>query len=67
MLLAVSNDDDHMREIYTGAEFNGIDEEEEDGHESAAEEHYQRQALPSRGCINSEHISLHLSSHMGRS
>jgi hypothetical protein len=48
ILHAVSNDaddswgDDCAREIYTGAEFDGIGEEEDnDGHDLAAEEHYQ--------------------------
>ena len=46
MLHAVSNDaddswaDDYTKEAYTGAEFDGIsDEEDDDGHDSAAKEH----------------------------
>ena len=47
MLHAVSNDtdnswvDDYTKEVYTGAEFDGIGEEEEDGHNLAAEECHQ--------------------------
>jgi hypothetical protein len=77
MLHAVSNDaddtwdDDYAREIYTGAEFDGIGEEEEDdGCDSAAEECYQTQSLRNSspdGRINAERISLHLPSHLGRS
>ena len=74
MLHAVSNNaddswgDDYTREIYTGAEFDGIGDEDNNGLNSAAEEHNQMQALsssPSNGLINAEHISLHLTSHMG--
>ena len=51
ILHTVSNDDDdswgdnHTREIYTGIEFDGIGEEEDDGDglDSAAMEHYQTQ------------------------
>jgi len=75
MLHAVSNDannswgDDYKREMYTGAEFDGIGEEEDDdGCDSAAEEHYQmhlpRSSHPD-GCINAEYILLHLPSHLG--
>src|SRR6267154_643237 len=71
----VSNDaddswgDEYATEIYTGAEFDGVGEEEyDDGHDLAAEEHYQMQLLrnssPDR-CINAEHISLHLPSYLG--
>jgi len=77
MLHAVSNDaddtwgDDYAREIYTGAEFDGIGEEEEDdGHNLAAEEYYQMQPLQNSspdGRINVERISLHLPSHLGHS
>jgi hypothetical protein len=76
MLYAVSNDaddswgDDCAREIYTGAEFDGVGEEDDDGHDSAAEGRYRTQlqinSLPD-GRINAENISLHLPSHMGRS
>ena len=60
--------DDNTEETYTGAEFDGIGEEEDDEHRSAAEGHYQTQLLKnslSDGRINAEHISLHLSSHLG--
>jgi len=61
--------DEYATEIYTGAEFDGIGEEEDDdGHNLAAEEHYQMQSLrnssPDRR-INAEHISLHLPSYLG--
>ena len=79
MLNTVSNDandswgDESAAEIYTGAEFDGIGEEEEeehDGRDSAAEKHYQTQLLrnsPPNGCINAEYISLHLPSYLGHS
>ena len=76
MLHAISNDaddswgDDNAREIYTGAEFDGVGEEDDDGHDSAAEEQYQMQFprnSPPDSLIDAEHISLHLPSHMGRS
>jgi hypothetical protein len=76
MLHVVSNDaddswgDEYTREIYTGAEFDGIGEEEDgDGHNSVAEEQYQTQFLQknqSDGHIGAEHMSLHLPSHLGR-
>ncbi len=51
-LHAVSNNandswgDDYAREVYTGAEFDGIGEEEDDiGHDWAAEAHHQMQIL----------------------
>src|SRR6266705_7132074 len=80
MFHVVSNDaddswaDDYIKEIYTGAESNGVCEEDDDGHDSAAEECYQRQLSRSNppqnppqaaGQINAEHISLHLPSHLG--
>ncbi len=74
MLYAVSYDandswaDDYTKEIYTSAKFDGISEEDDDGHDSAAKEHYQTQLLrsnPPDGHINVEHISLHLPSHLG--
>ena len=74
MLHAVSDkaddywDNDYTREAYTGAEFNGIGEEDNDMHNLAAEEHYQMQFLrssPPNGCINAEHILLHLSLQLG--
>ena len=74
VLHAVSNDgddswgDECAREIYTGAEFDGIGEEDDDGHDSAAEEHYQMQFpgnSSSDGHINAEDIQLHLPSHLG--
>ena len=74
VLHAVSNDgddswgDECAREIYTGAEFDGIGEKDDDGHDSAAEEHYQMQFpgnSSSDGHINAEDIQLHLPSHLG--
>jgi len=64
--------DDHTRGIYTGAEFDGIGEEEDDGDglDSAAMECYQTQfqrSSPPDVHIDMEHILLHLLSHMGRS
>jgi len=76
MLHATSNDtddswgDDYTRETYTGAEFDGIGEEEEDGLDSAAEGYHQIQLprnSPQGGRIDAEYISLHLPSHLGRS
>ena len=75
-LHAISNDaddswgDDYTKEIYTGAEFDSVGEEEDDGHDSAAQDRYQIQLLRNRhpdGHINAEHILLHLPSHLGRS
>ena len=76
MLHAISNDgddswgDNYTRDIYSGAEFDGVGEEDDDdGLDSAAEEHYQAGVLagiPHDRLINAEHISLHLPSHMGR-
>ena len=74
VLHAVSNDgddswgDECAREIYTGAEFDGIGKEDDDGHDSAAKECYQMQFpgnSSSNGHINAEDIQLHLPSHLG--
>src|SRR5713226_5432818 len=76
-LYAVSNDaddswgNDYAREVYTGAEFDGIGEEEDNiGHDWAAkgnqQTQVQRSSLPD-GRINVEHILLHLPSHLGHS
>ena len=74
MLHVVSNDADdtwgneNENEAYTGAEFDNIGEEDDDGQDLAAEEHYRGQLprnSPANGCINAEHISLHLPSHLG--
>ena len=77
MLHAVSNNaddswgDDYAREVYTGAKFDGIGEEEDDiGRDWAAKAYHQMQILWSSlpdGRINAEHILLHLPSHLGRS
>ena len=72
MLHAVSNNgddswgDDYTRDMYTGAKFDGVGEEDDNG---AAEGQYQTQvpsSSPPDGLINAEHISLHFPSHMGR-
>ena len=75
MLHSVSDDaddswgDEHAREKYNGAEFDGVDEEEgNDGRDSAAEEHHQVQFQGNtspNGHINAEHTPLHLPSHLG--
>ena len=75
ILRAVSNDaddswgDDHAREMYTGAEFDGIGEEDNNELASTPEERYQTLQLPRNsppdGCMDAEHISLHLPLHMG--
>jgi len=76
MLHAISNDtddswgDDYARETYTGAEFDGIGEEDDDGLDLAAEGHHQIQLprnSPQEGHIDAEYISLHLPSYLGRS
>ena len=76
ILHAVANDaddswgDEDAREAYTGAEFDGIGEEDDDGLGSAAEGHYQPQSLRNRppdGRMDAEYILLHLPSHLGRS
>src|SRR5713226_7320671 len=76
-LHTVSNDADdswgneNARETYTGAEFDGVGEEDDDDEpNSASEEHYQTRFLrdnPPSARINAEHISLHLLSHLGHS
>jgi len=77
MLHAASNDaddswcDDNIREMYTGMEFDGIGEEEDNGRcDSSAKGNYQMQLQrnsPPNGRINAKYISLHLPSHLGRS
>jgi hypothetical protein len=86
VLHAVSSDaddswgDDCAREIYTGSEFDGVGEDDNDNdgdnddgnngnndddrHNSAAEGRYQTH---SDSRIDAEYISLHLPSHLGRS
>ena len=76
ILHAVSNDaddswgDDHARETYTGAEFDGVGEGDDDELASTPEECYQTLHLPRNSPpddrMDAEHISLHLPSHMGR-
>jgi hypothetical protein len=73
MLHAVSNDtndswhDDNAAEIYTGAEFDGIGEEDNDGLDSAAKGYHQTQVLINslpEGHMEAEFVSLHLPSHL---
>ena len=72
MLHAVSGDsddswgDDFASETYTGAEFDGVGEEEDnDGLDLAADERHERR--PTDGRIDAERIPLHLPSNIGRS
>ena len=77
ILHAIANDaddswvDDYTSKAYTGAEFDGIGEEDDnDGLDLAAEEHYQTEVprnSPLDGRINAENIQLHLPSQLGRS
>ena len=60
--------DNYTREAYTGAEFDGVGEEDDDIHDLAAEEHYQTQfqrSSPPDGHINAKHILFHLPSQLG--
>ena len=61
---------DYIREIYTGAKFDGtVEDEGNDRHDSTAEEHHQTQLLKStlaNDCsIYAEYISLNLPLHLG--
>jgi len=77
MLNAIANTandswcNDYIREIYTGAKFNGVGEKEDnDGYKLAAKECHQTQLprnSPSDGHINAENILLHLPLHLGHS
>jgi hypothetical protein len=79
LLNAVSSDGDDSwdgaseKEVYIGIEFDGIGEEDDDERglsAEAAEEHDQTQISERSfidSCIDAEHISLHLPSHLGRS
>jgi hypothetical protein len=76
ILHAVTNDaddswgDEDPREAYTGAEFDGVGEEDDDGVGLAAEDRYQSQSLRTRrrdGRMDAEYILLHLPSDLGRS
>ena len=76
ILHAVVNDaddswgDDCSREAYSGAEFDGIGEEDDEELSSAAEGHNQPQLErngPRDGHTDAEYISVHLPSHLGRS
>jgi len=67
-------DNDSAREIYVGAEFDGIGEDEDDDEHASSSEatdvaQERRQFLVnnfSDSCIDAEHIVLHLPSHLGR-
>jgi hypothetical protein len=74
ILHAVANDaddswgDEDPREVYTGAEFDSVGKEDDDGVSLAAEDGYQLQLLRTRqrdGCIDVEYILLHLPSDLG--
>jgi hypothetical protein len=72
MLYAVSGDlddswgNDFASETYTGVEFDGVGEEEDnDGLDLAANEHHER--CPTDGRIDAECIPLHLPSNIGQS
>ena len=68
-------DEEPARETYEGVEFDGVgegEEEEDDEHtlfhkgsEAAEEQHRHSENSSSEGCIDAEHISLHLPSHLG--
>ena len=77
VLTAVSSDaddswgDDNSEKVYTGVEFDGFDQfdEEGDGRDSAPQELYQTQSLGNShpdGHITAEDILLHLPSYLGR-
>jgi len=76
LLNAVSSDGDDSwddasaREIYAGAEFDGVGEEDDDDEHAlsagAAKEQTPSLGDDSDGCIDAERISLHLPSHLGR-
>ena len=76
ILHAVVNDaddswgDECSREVYSGAEFDGVGEEDDEELGSAAEGHNEPQLArnrPQDGHIDAEYISVHLPSHLGRS
>jgi hypothetical protein len=80
LLNAVSSDEDDSwddvstREVYDGIEFDGIDEDDDERASSAEvseghQSHHQAQwrgNSPPNNCVDAEHISLHLPSHLGR-
>src|SRR5712664_3498942 len=79
LLSAVSSDGDDSwddastRETYIGVEFDGIGEGEDDDEGAssaeAAKDHHQLQLLGNSSpdsCIDAEHLSLHLPSHLGQ-
>ncbi|KAH9170154.1 hypothetical protein EDB89DRAFT_1908022 [Lactarius sanguifluus] len=56
-------EDDYKSEVYTGVEFDGIDEEEDDQHTLSTSGHGQMKL--SGGSVDAEHLLLHLPSHLG--
>jgi hypothetical protein len=62
-------DDDSAGEIYAGVEFDGIGEEENDDDASSSKAAEGSQSFVygfPDGCIDAEHVALHLPSHLGR-
>ena len=61
-------EDDSARNVYTGEEFDGIDEEDDDDCAPSASEHTQAwlsENGPSNSSVDAEHVLLHLPSHLG--
>ena len=61
-------EDDNTRKVYTGVEFDGIDEEDDDDCAPSTSKHTQAQLSengPTNSSVDAEHISLHLPSHLG--
>ncbi|KAH9173120.1 hypothetical protein EDB89DRAFT_2114027 [Lactarius sanguifluus] len=56
-------EDDYKSEVYTGVEFDGIDEEEDDQHTPSTSGHGQMKL--SGSSVDAEHLLLHLPSHLG--
>jgi hypothetical protein len=73
LLNAVSSDGDDSwddtpaTENHTGEEFDGAGEGEDDDEGTEAAEGRRQTQLSIPDCVNAEHISLHLPSHLGRS
>jgi hypothetical protein len=60
-------EDTSAREIYIGAEFDGIDEDDDESDSSASGHEQTRlsENSPTDGSVDAEHILLHLPSHLG--
>ena len=61
-------EDDSARNVYTGEEFDGIDEEDDDDCAPSASEHTQAwlsENGPSNSSVDAEHVLLYLPSHLG--